>query len=332
MSHRLIGITRPEVAASFEAGGSVVGATRLSFVTSLGLAAVLAPMPKPGFFLFQRQRALRELVELQRILEALAAAGPLLAARPSTRVEDEAEALELISGNAAQLRAALQDYGSARQFQITVRWDAVAMVAGIKDRAEVVAALARAALQGRMVAGKMLQDIMITEREKLAHEIRARLSLVAREMVAMPQDGDACVANLVVLIAADAEAGLDAALAELDRLLPGDSRIRCVGPLPALSFAAVSLERIDPDRIDAAQRLLRVGHRLTSESVRTAWRAYARTHHPDAGCSADSGEFADAATAHRLLRRFVEETEREGYAPALFVDITGQTDAGRRAA
>ena len=93
MSHRLIGITRPEVAARLEASGGLAGATRLSFVTSLGLAAVLAPMPKPGFFLFQRQRALRELVELQRILEALAAVGPLLPARPSTRLEDEGEAL-----------------------------------------------------------------------------------------------------------------------------------------------------------------------------------------------------------------------------------------------
>jgi len=33
-----------------------------------------------------------------------------------------------------------------------------------------------------------------------------------------------------------------------------------------------------------------------------------------------------------LLRRFAEETERAGTAPALFVDITGQSDAGRRAA
>jgi hypothetical protein len=332
MSHRLIGITRPEIAASIEASGGLVGATRLSFVTSLGLAAVLAPMPKPGFFLFQRQRALRELVELQRILEALAAAGPLLPARPSTRLEDEAEAIELIGANAGQLREALQNYGSARQFQVTVRWDAAAMVAAIKDRADVVTAIARAAPQGRMAAGKILQDIMLTERANVAREIWARLSSVAREILAMPQDGDDCVANLVVLIAKDAESALDVALSELDLMLPGDSRIRCVGPLPALSFAAVSLERIDPDRIDAAQRLLRVGHRLTSESVRTAWRAYARTHHPDAGCATDSGEFADAATAHQLLRRFVEETERAGYAPALFVDITGQADAGRRAA
>jgi hypothetical protein len=332
MSHRLIGITRPEVAARLEASGGLAGATRLSFVTSLGLAAVLAPMPKPGFFLFQRQRALRELVELQRILEALAAVGPLLPARPSTRLEDEGEALELICGNAARLREALQAYGSARQFQVTVTWDARAMVAAIKHRADVVEGLSRAAPRGRLAAGKFLQEIMVGEREKLAREIRERLSKVAREVAEMPQDGTDCVANLVLLIEADAESALDSALAELDRLLPGDSRIRCVGPLPALSFAAVSLERIDPDRIDAARRLLGVGHRLSCESVQTAWRAYARTHHPDAGCAANAGEFTDAATAYHLLRRFAEETERAGTAPALFVDITGQSDAGRRAA
>jgi hypothetical protein len=331
MSYRLIGITRPEITATLQANGGRIGATRLSCVTALGLTAVLAPLAKPTWALFQRQRRLRELVELQRILEALAAIGPLLAARPDTRLDDEAEALELITAEASRLREGLQDYGWARQFQVTVKWDAAAMVAALRQRADVVAALAEA--PGRLAAGTALQAIMLGERERLAGEILARLSRVARQWLLMPQDGEDCVSNLVVLIDAEIEPQLDAVLAELDVLLPGNSLIRCVGPLPALSFAALSLDRVDPDRIDTARRLLGVGYRLTPESVRTAWRDYVRTHHPDvAEACAGSSEFAAASAAYHLLRRFADQAERTGNEPALFLEIAGQSDGGRRAA
>jgi len=333
MSLRLIAITRPEIAASFEANAAPHGDSKLSFVTALGLTAVLAAQPAPRFTFFPRRRTLLELVEVQRILEALAAAGAVLPACPGTLLEDSSEALELICAEAARLRAALDDYGTTRQFQVTVKWDATAMVGAIKQRADVVAALAAAAPRGRLAAGKALQAIMLGEREHLARDIVARLSQLAREILVLPQDGEDCVANLVVLVDASAEERFDAALIELDELLPGDSRIRCVGPLPAVSFAAVSLDRIDPDRIDAARRLLKVGYRLNSASVRVAWHAYAQSHHPDvAEASASSGEFAAASAAYRLLRRFADQTERTGSEPALFVDILGEADKGRRAA
>jgi hypothetical protein len=333
MSQRLIAITRPEVAAKIEANGSKVGGTKLNFVTALGLTAVLATVPKPRFTFFPRRRMLLDLLDVQRILEAIAAAGSVLPACPGTLLDDSSEALELICADASRLRGALEAFGATRQFQIIVTWDGPAMIGAIKSRADVIAAVAAAGASGRLAAGKALQAIMMAERERLSGEIFARLSPVVRDILAMPQDGEDCVANLVVLIDAHAETMLDAALTELDALLPGNSRVRCVGPLPAVSFAAVSLDRIDPDRIDAARRLLGVGYRLTTESVRSAWRSYAQTHHPDvAETSADAGEFGDASAAYRLLRRFADQTERTGCEPALFLDILGQADKGRRAA
>jgi hypothetical protein len=333
MSQRLIAITRPEIAAAFEANGSRIGGTRLSFVTALGLTAILAAVPKPRFSLFPRRRMLLDLLEVQRILEAIGAAGSVLPACPGTLLDDSSEALELLCADAASLRAALEEFGTTRQFQIIVTWDGPAMVGAIRHRADVTAVLAASAASGRLAAGKALQAIMLGERERLSNEIVARLSAVVRDRLTMPQDGVDCVANLVVLIDACSEPRLDAALIELDALLPGNSRVRCIGPLPAVSFAAVSLDRIDSDRIDAARRLLGVGYRLTTDSVRTAWRQYARAHHPDvAEADANSGEFGDASAAYRLLRRFADQAERTGCEPALFVDILGQADKARRAA
>jgi hypothetical protein len=336
MSQRLIAITRPEVAATLVANGSTIGSTKLSFVTALGLTAVLAAVPKPRFTLFQRRRSLLDLLEVQRVLEALAASGSVLPACPGTLVDDSSEALELICADASRLRSALEEFGAARQFQIVVTWDGPAMVGAIKRRADVIEAVDAAAVSGRLAAGKALQAIMIGERERLSGEILARLSPAVRDILAMPQDGEDCVANLVVLIDADSDARLDAALVELDALLPGKSRVRCIGPLPAVSFAAVSLDRIDPDRIDAARRLLGVGYRLTAESVRSAWRVYAQAHHPDVAeafaTSTTSAEFGNASAAYRLLRRFADQTERTGCEPALFVDILAQADKARRAA
>jgi hypothetical protein len=336
MSQRLIAITRPEVAATLVANGSTIGGTKLNFVTALGLTAILAKVPKPRFTFFPRRRMLLDLLDVQRVLEAIAAAGSVLPACPGTLLDDSSEALELICADASRLRGALEEFGAARQFQIIVTWDGPAMVDAIKSRADVVAAVAVAAPSGRLATGKVLQGIMMGERERLSARILAQLSPVVRDILAMPQDGEDCVANLVVLIDANAESMLDAALAELDALLPGKSRVRCVGPLPAVSFAAVSLDRIDPDRIDVARRLLGVGYRVTTESVRSAWRSYAQSHHPDvadlSAASADAGEFGDASAAYRLLRRFADQTERTGCEPALFVDILGQADKGRRAA
>lgn len=333
MSQQLIAIIRPEAAAKLEAMGSMVGGTTLSFVTTLGLTAVLATMPKPRFTFFPRRRMLQDLLEAQRALEAVAAAGPVLPARPGTLLDDSSEALELICADASALRAALDEYGTMRQFQIVATWDGPATVGSIKQRADVVEAVAAASPLGRLAAGKALQGIMLAERERLSVEIFGRLSRVVRDILAMPQDGEDCVANLVVLLDAGSEARLDAALIELDALLPGNSRVRCIGPLPAVSFAAISLDRIDPDRIDSARRLLGVGYRLTTESVRAAWRKHAQAHHPDvAESSAASGDFGDASAAYRLLRRYTNQTERTGCEPALFVDIVGQADKGRQAA
>ena len=333
MSQQLIAITRPDVAATIESSRCVIGGIRLSFVTSLGLTAILANMPKPRFTLFPRRRILQNLLEVQRVLEAIAAVGPVLPACPGTLLDDSSEALELICADASALRSALDEFGTTRQFQIIATWDGPEMVSAIKNRPDVVAAVAAAKPLGRLAAGKALQAIMMGERERLSQEILARLSPIGRDILAMPQDGEDCVANLVVLLDDSSEARLDAALLELDALLPGNSRLRCIGPLPAVSFAAVSLDRIDPDRIDAARRLLSVGYRLTTESVRTAWRGYARANHPDvADAAAASNEFADASAAYRLLRRFADQMERTGHQPALFVDILGQADKGRRAA
>ncbi|MGC2775951.1 MAG: GvpL/GvpF family gas vesicle protein [Bradyrhizobium sp.] len=325
MTINLVGITTPSVASAIEAGGRLADVETRT-VQADGLAALLVRSKASSWRVLRRSRAaLRSMLSAQRILEAAAMYGPLLPARPGTLIRNDAEAYMLLSSQRQYLAEGLRRHGKSRQFQITITWDPAAALAARRDHADVVAAAAVGANGAAGGAALMIHRFMSDQRATFEIEATRALAAASEDMIALPVDEPDMLTNAVVLIAPGAEPELERTLEALDRSLRGRNLIRLIGPLPPVSFAAVSIERPSRDRISAARRLLGVGDASKTCDLRRAYLDVARAHHPDTGADAAGAPIVGAAAeAFRLLVRVAEARSLGGHDDVLLVDILRQ--------
>lgn len=324
----LIGIASPDMAGAIAAAGGRLDDTETCTVEAAGLAALMVRSEDSAWrFLRPTRTALKSLLHAQRMLEAAARFGPVLPARPGSEIRDEAEARRLLGGQRQRLAEALQRHGSSRQFQITISWDPAAALAARRDRAELAAAAAVGARGAGGEAAQMIQRFMSDE--KTAFEVRARRAFgaVAEDVITLPVDGPDMLINAAVLLKPGAEADLERTLEALDSGMPGDNRIRLIGPLPPVSFAAIAIERPSRDQIAAARRVLGLRTATEPRHLRRAYLDTARAHHPDSGAgAAGAHQVGAAAEAFRLLDRVAEARRCMPEGDVLLVDIVRQDE------
>lgn len=298
----LIGFTSPEAARRMTEAAPRVDGAVLDTLQEGAVVAVLATLPRNPLRLFTRKSGLKDLVRIQRILEALLPHGPLLATRPGTRA-DRPEIRTVLRAEQDNLLEALRAFGTDVQYQITVLWDGTAVLTNAAADETLRTAVAAAAGGDADGRAAMLTHLR-TLRDGLQAQLRDLIAPVVIESQILPLDGEEMVANLTVRIRRGGETALEEALASLDALLPGNSRIRLIGPLPALSFAAVNLEHIDTATIDEARTLLGVRDTATLAELRAAYYRFAQDHHPDLNAAADGADLMAAASrAYKLLKR-----------------------------
>ncbi len=326
----LIGITSPSVAGAIAAAGGRLAGVETRAVEAAGLAALLFRAKDAAWPLLRRSRtALESMVLAQRILEAAAGFGPLLPARPGSLIRDDVEACTLLCGQWRQLAESLRLYGNSTQYQVTITWDPMAALAARRDHPELAAAAAAGARGAAKEAGQLISRFMSDERTAFEAEAVRALATVAKDVIALPVDQADMLANAAVLLAPGAEPDLERVLEALDSRLPGENRIRLIGPLPPVSFAAVSIERPSRDRVAAAQRLLGVGEATERHDLRRAYLDIARAHHPDTGAQAAGAPAVGAAAeAFRLLARIAEARLCAEQDEVLLVDILRQDQRG----
>jgi hypothetical protein len=105
----------------------------------------------------------------------------------------------------------------------------------------------------------------------------------------------------VTLTDAAGLARLEAALAEVDALWPEGLRIRLIGPTPAISFCALSVDRPGRGALTAARRRLGLDDGpLDRAAVRAAFRRAAMAGRSDRAPGAD-GVAAELRAAAALL-------------------------------
>ena len=318
----LIGVTSPAVAGAIASAGGRLAGVETRAVEATGLAALLFRRADPPWRLRRSRAALTSLLLAQRILEAAAAFGPLLPARPGTLIRDDAEAHALLCSRQRQLAESLHLHGNCTQFQVTITSNPIATPAAQCDPTD-LAAGERCASEA---AGPMMDRSMPDARAAFAAEAMRALAAVAKDVIALPVDRADMLTNAVVLLAPGAEPDLERILEALDRRPPGETLIRLIGPLPPVSFAAISIDRPTPDRIAAARQTLGVGEAAERHDLRRAYLAVARAHHPDTGRAAGAHTVGAAAEAFRLLVRIAEARRGADLGEVLLVDVLRQDE------
>jgi len=287
-------------------------------VAEEGLCALLW-RPASGFLLGAGKRLLAEqLVKAQQILEAAQQAGPILGAAAGQKFADDTQARRFLELNAAALREALAAYGHLRQQQVIVRWDPQGALTRFKENAEVAAALEAVSRDRSPAAGAMLQTAMEGRKADLAQAFRAFLADAASDLLDLPIEGPDMLLNVAAAIAPGGEAAFDAALERIDAVWTEGLTIKAIGPLPAVSFAAVTIDRVEGERLEMARRRLGVADSASLEEVEAAFRVLLKSAHPDVGGDADGAralvDARDLLVRLASLRRPIapEEAARSG--------------------
>ena len=199
---------------------------------------------KPG-----RKGFLKSIVRRQRCLEHLMRYGTVLPAMPHTFVK-RADLPAMIAANGEILAGQLSRLAGMVQFQVTVTWDDA---------------------KARSHFGLTSPDDAAACAARLSAQFRGALEPVVDEWAALPIEPGTLM-NAALLLPADREIALDAALERIDAVWSDGLTIRQIGPAPAVSFASLGLRF--PGKADrlASLNLLRLPWPTTIGQIAQARR------------------------------------------------------------
>jgi hypothetical protein len=325
-THRLVGITDAVGAAA------LAGMPALAFVEAGGLTAMLAPASRPlAAWLQTRRQEMAGLLDFQRLVETLAAKASILPAAYGSALVTPDDARLLLSTNGPALGENLAAYGALRQFQIEVRWDPSKAMTALKADGRMAGLDVALAGRDRKAFGEALQALMEAERARLGAAFAQIIAGAARDVVRLPLADETMLLNAAALISPEAEAVLDAAVGTIDGTLPDALKIRYLGPLPAVSFATITITQPESRQLDAARRALDVAAGASAEDIRARYRVAIKRAHPDAAGTGDADAAARLASAYALALK-AANAPRDAKGRPLLLDIRREGDATARQA
>ncbi len=303
----LYGVTTLDGASRLAARKTRVEGRRLRPVIAGGLAAIVASSPRGPFWQGRQRRALYRLRFYQTVLESLMGFMPILPARFETRMAGNDKVRTFLHTCGRDLRSPLEQYGSLIQFEVLVSWSVVDAIEQLRSDGLIGLKFGQGETQDQEAA-LALKAAVEGHRRALTDRIRTMLTGVSLDVIETPRIEDTVVSNFTCLLRRADELALDAALKAFDRETGGRLRIRCIGPLPACSFAAVEVEAADFSSVEAARRRLRLDQTVRLEDVKRAYRQAVKALHPDANPRgvAVSEEMAQLRDAYNLLSRIAE--------------------------
>jgi hypothetical protein len=137
----------------------------------------------------------------------------------------------------------------------------------------------------------------------------AALMDCADEVRVNPLLTDEMVMNAAFLVDRQGWQKLDDAVREQDRRYNGALNFRCIGPLPAYSFATLEAKQLTPQEVQRARQLLQLPERASLRQVKAAYHRLARKSHPDLNPedtsaqthpSTSSGQAPSTSSGHRF--------------------------------
>jgi DnaJ-domain-containing protein 1 len=330
---RLVGVTWPDDARRLLQANAPLRAAQAIVVDACGLTALLIPAKKPlAKWLQTRKAEMNDLLAFQKLLEGVSADAALLPAAYGSALLESDQALALLTTHAAALHDELTAYGALVQFQVEVRWDPVKAMAALRADGRMAGLDLSLANRDRAAFGAALQALMEAERINLGSRFHDLLTSAAREIIRLPMADETMLLNAAALIDRFEETMLDRAVEAIDAAMPEALSIRYLGPLPAVSFANITIVEPDAAALKQARAALGVSATDPADAVKSAFRLAIKRAHPDAASTIETADVAAGlAKAHALaLRAALAPRNAKGL--PLLLDIRREGDATARQA
>jgi hypothetical protein len=278
------------------------GKAEVSVIGDVAVAsATVAPLPRV-FGRRDRATMLSRLSRSQRLMEEAALAGPFLPAAPNTAMPGVGIAA-MVGACAGEILSALDGVGRLQQWDVTLRWQAEAVLAASRER---IAAQAVAAGSGRLALADAVGAVLNEARLERLSALRSVIGGFAHDVLDRPHASEG-EAGVTVLVDRSGDGLIEAALGRLAPAIQRGASADLRGPMPPVSFAAVTVLPITAREITDAWYRLGLpsdGTAIDGDGLARAWRRTAATIHPDiAGPGAP--DLTDAKAAAGLLRRLL---------------------------
>ena len=303
----VFGFTTLDGASRIEALRPFVQGRRIRTVIAGGFAAIVGERPRRYLLRSAQRTAMRRLKAYQRVLETAMVFAPVLPAKFETVMTSEARVRACLASCASDLRDPLEHYGPLIQFEILVSWSVIDAISRLRDEGIIGLRFAENADRDESAA-LALRSAVEGHRRALTERIRTILSGVALDVIETARIEEDIVANFTILVRRADEFALDSALERLDKETGGHLHIRCIGPLPSCSFAAVEVGGLVYEDVAAARRRLDIGDTVSPQELKRAYHKAIKALHPDLnpGLLHRTEEISRVRDAYAILTRIAD--------------------------
>lgn len=285
------------------------------------LSAVVGAAPPTDFRALSREDAVHYLLAHQRVVETVMRNSAALPIKFGTTLPDEAAVASMLKRGATVLAPPLAELSQYVQIELIVSWniDDIVRECAADDvvarlKAQIAAQAGGASHDQCLAIGKVVKEFVDRRREYCRNRIVTTVRSFAADVVENALMDDRMIANLALLLAKDAGDGLAKRLAELDKELGERLHFRCIGPLPAYSFATVEVSLPSFEAVDRARRALSLGEKAGLAEIKSAYHRQIRQVHPDLAAAepADDSDATKLTDAYRTLMNYAEAVPSAG--------------------
>jgi hypothetical protein len=276
------------------------------------MAAVATDAEIPDFATLSREGLARFLLRHQQVIEAVMAKDiTVIPMKLGTFALNEEETVNILEKGYGTIVKAFENVDGKVEDDVVAAWADPGVVLKEIAREPDIAALREELLakkEGITVDDQMKVGFLIKKRldetkKRYAIEIVDALKSVSQGQREHECLDDAMVVNEAFLVSRCSLGDFMEKLEELGQRFDPLIRFRCVGPLPAYSFATLEVRRVDCSEIDWARKKLGIGDSASREEIRKAYRSHAFVYHPDRNVDArdSDADFREVSRAYRIL-------------------------------
>src|SRR3990167_11558613 len=199
-----------------------------------------------------------ELFKYQSVLEEVMKRFSVLPVKFGTWVSDDLEAEKVLNKGYWDIRRLYIEVNHCVEFEVVAAWvkekilkDIFISVPEIQELQKMLAGIPEErSFEYKVRLGQLVQAELLHRREIFGQRIKDALSTVSTGTATNELLDDFMVLNSAFLIQEGKEEAFDRILRELDGEYLGFVNFRCIGPLPAYSFATIEIKKGEFEKID----------------------------------------------------------------------------------
>jgi hypothetical protein len=264
------------------------GDPRVYTVPYRDLSAVVSDRRAINYQTLPRAEILRDLTIHQKTVEKVMEHFTVLPIKFGTLMPDSADVIHILHEGYDLCWQTLTAIKGRVEVEVVATWDLKAVFQEIANEEPIAARKTLIATRvptetakEYIEIGRMVKESLEARRAHYHTALLAALMDCADEVRVNPLLTDEMVMNAAFLVDRQGWQKLDDAVREQDHCYNGALNFRCIGPLPAYSFATLGAKRLTPQEVKRARQLLQLPERASLRQVKAAYHRLARKFHPD---------------------------------------------------